>query len=1566
MSDAAPASKIPIPNGGRALPAAPDLTPEAGVRPLPWPPWKGRLGSRNIALGTATAWLITLTIAVLLRALGQSMLSHHPSGAMHFVASAALQAPWTLAVFWTFFGGLGYGAVLLLVCGLAARGSGAPWLADPLGMSVMALILVAIPFDPRLRSLASAALFVFAAFSAAAVSSIAALPFHGAEMLLQWEERWLMRLLQDIVVSAPLLYFSGRYIEQAKSKYLGNLAITHPTERSQIVALLISLLALLGFCVTWIVTANLPVRSAIHSMIKDPAALSALMEAQRSSVMRNGALLALLLGTVCGGAALVLMLFRRYRAELGAEVNRNTEALRRRHLQLAVLQQISESVSRSLDPRAVYQELARSMARLTEGAQVAVYVPDAQDTTTLKLIDKISIRPEQFSHRMRLPIESTLSGQCYRTGQIVMVSSNFPVYIAEGVREQFQAQNLDAFLAVPITGAAGTLAVASVSFDRRYEPDDDEYRLFKLIGRAVGAALERAETHSKARQYAGDLGGLYRFSQQLAAEGEERHILQVAAGAARRLLRSKTAAFFTIDADESYVSILPQESIGTPAPRRVRCSAVDGAPENVVEIGKLIFEINDVGLICESIREVRTIGLSQRGPMGPRLMGGGWKDECVLIVPMQAIGSGGGPGGVLAVTFEVGSSVGLEEAGLAEEIARQTSAALRRARLIQTTQQQAMELRLLEQIGHSISQRLSMVTTLEQIVQNVGKLVAARWASVFVQDTVSHTIRMRATNITLPGAREISIPLSSQSLVVNCLREGHTLVSNDMNADPRANAELNRRFQTASAVCVPLGPVGHRFGVLMVNNSEPGPFSRDEVRRLEQVAQLASAAIERAQIYEEACQRADELILLNEVGHMLVENPMLETTLQRIADLVCRNFQLDGAAFLLLNEGRDALVARGISGKCRRRLRRTAIPLTIADISTEAFRHNHLMVAEDVEKDSRVHPLLRVFLPGARSCVVIPMAGGAASAGPVGVLCVWKTQAHLFHSRDLQRLSGVARLAAASVNRDDLGQALHASQRRLQEVVDGLQAMVVSIDSDGRIMSFNAAAERVSGLNRADVLGKGLAVVANPDPAERRRLGVAIARAFSTEDCSQELTVNWINAQGGQRKIKWTSSFLRGHSLDSGGPVGMVWLGIDVTEQMLLEAQLLQAQKMESVGALAGGMAHDFNNLLGGIIGQCVLARSQTEEGDPLHSALGKIESAAHRGADLTAKLMAFARKSVLQPRAVDIQALIRETTELLSGSLPRRIEIVTEMGANLPKVYGDPTQLQQVLLNLCVNARDAMPNGGRLTIKCQTQRWTDVVPRRANPGQSAIGRSTGVVLEVLDTGTGMSEEVQQHLFEPFFTTKEPGKGTGLGLSVVFGIVRSHAGQINCYSQPGEGTRFVIRLPAALESAGSQVLPAVKSQAELAAVRVPGSAQSSQLQMALPLAGSESILLIDDDAILRDTMRQLLERIGYTVRVAASGVEAMKLLDGSGFIPALVLLDVVMPGLAGPALLKELRKRLHSTPVVLMSGYSADQTVKDLLNSGARELVQKPFTLDTLAGAIRRAVEQSIDTPQAQ
>ncbi|MGC8827222.1 MAG: PAS domain-containing hybrid sensor histidine kinase/response regulator [Anaerolineae bacterium] len=415
---------------------------------------------------------------------------------------------------------------------------------------------------------------------------------------------------------------------------------------------------------------------------------------------------------------------------------------------------------------------------------------------------------------------------------------------------------------------------------------------------------------------------------------------------------------------------------------------------------------------------------------------------------------------------------------------------------------------------------------------------------------------------------------------------------------------------------------------------------------------------------------------------------------------------------------------------------------------------------------------------------------------------------------------------------------------------------------------------------------------------------------------------------------------------DSGHIVGTIGIGIDVTERRRLEEQLQQAQRLEAVGQLAAGIAHDFNSILTAILGNANLARLTAPAS--IQPLLAEIERGARRAAQLTKQLLAFARKSAIYMSPVDVNALVREAVAFLRETIDRRIEISVQLAEGLPLIQADPTQLHQVLVNLILNARDALlplleeahprETAGRpllISIK------TDFVHVEQVPPHSLLNAAPGdyVRITVHDTGIGMDKAVQEHIFEPFFTTKGPGKGTGLGLAIVYGIIAQHKGWINVYSEPGTGTAFRIYLPAA---------PA----------KAPAGAPAPAVTEERP-TGSETILVVDDEDSIRSLLTRSLPAYGYRILTAQDGLEALEIYRRQGSEIDLVLLDLSMPGVSGREVLAQLLEMAPQARVLIASGYAAgSQAVQGLLEAGARGYITKPYQLDELL----RAIRQTLDT----
>jgi signal transduction histidine kinase len=389
----------------------------------------------------------------------------------------------------------------------------------------------------------------------------------------------------------------------------------------------------------------------------------------------------------------------------------------------------------------------------------------------------------------------------------------------------------------------------------------------------------------------------------------------------------------------------------------------------------------------------------------------------------------------------------------------------------------------------------------------------------------------------------------------------------------------------------------------------------------------------------------------------------------------------------------------------------------------------------------------------------------------------------------------------------------------------------------------------------------------------------------------------------------------------------------DRREHKRLERQVLQLQKFEAIGRLAGGIAHDFNNAIGAIMGWAELASQDAQPGSRLQDRLQKIGAQAQRAAGLTSQLLAFARQQVLQRRRINLNSLVEEGTSLLRKVIGEDIDVRVVPAADLRVAVADAVQIDQVLMNLCLNARDAMPKGGRLIIETHNIEFDQEycsLHTYVQPGSY-------VLLTVSDTGMGMDAATIEHIFEPFFTTKEIGKGTGLGLATVFGIVKQHGGFINVYSEPGKGTTFRVYLPS--DSGAAE--PA----------KTEGDGR--------PQKGTETVLLAEDHEGLRELGKETLEALGYHVILAENGAEAVALFKSNAARIDVVVVDVVMPGMSGPDAYAEMSAIRPGLGVVFATGYTAEAASLTRLVEKGASVLQKPYTATSLSKAIRSVLESS-------
>ncbi|MGA7906179.1 MAG: PAS domain S-box protein [Candidatus Sulfotelmatobacter sp.] len=498
-------------------------------------------------------------------------------------------------------------------------------------------------------------------------------------------------------------------------------------------------------------------------------------------------------------------------------------------------------------------------------------------------------------------------------------------------------------------------------------------------------------------------------------------------------------------------------------------------------------------------------------------------------------------------------------------------------------------------------------------------------------------------------------------------------------------------------------------------------------------------------------------------------------------------------------------------------------------------------------------------------------------------------------------------------------------QTRLASIVDSSEDAIIGKTLDGIITSWNKGAERIYGYAAEEVVGKSISIIA---PKDRSDEIPRILERIGRGESMQYFESVRVAKDGRRLNVSLSVSPIRDTEQKI---VGASAIARNITERIRSEEQLRQSQKMEAVGRLAGGLAHDFNNILGILTSCNELVRDRVDAKSEASSYLDTMREAIQRGASLTRQLLAFSRKQVLQPEVLDLNLRLKETSKLLRPLMGDDVEIVIVKRSENAIVEADPGQLDQIVLNLAVNARDAMPQGGKLVLETADVDFDENFAR-AHPPMTA---GKYVMLAVSDTGTGMDEATVPHIFEPFFTTKEAGKGTGLGLATVYGIVKQNGGHIWVYSEPGHGTTFKIHLPSA-------------------EYKIGGSPQA-EAQASPPRRQGTKILLVEDDNIMRRLTRQMLEEHGYAVVEASDGKAALEqvLADSAGI--ELVLTDVVMRSLSGPELVRRLKDSHPKIKALYMSGYTGELIAQPEL-AGGRALLEKPFTRAALLKAVDAAL----------
>ena len=508
--------------------------------------------------------------------------------------------------------------------------------------------------------------------------------------------------------------------------------------------------------------------------------------------------------------------------------------------------------------------------------------------------------------------------------------------------------------------------------------------------------------------------------------------------------------------------------------------------------------------------------------------------------------------------------------------------------------------------------------------------------------------------------------------------------------------------------------------------------------------------------------------------------------------------------------------------------------------------------------------------------------------------------------------------------------ALRDSELRNRALVENTTYAIYLCDENDKLLDVNPALVKMLGYDsQAELLAMNVATGIFWNPEEAAKL---------VAQCKLQGRLDGVDAEWKRKGGKPITVRLSGRAV-SNGPGSLAYLEViaeDVTQRRTLEEQLRQSQKMEAVGRLAGGVAHDFNNLLNLIIGYAALLLDSTAPGDPARNRVEQIDKAAQRAASLTRQLLAFSRKQVLEPKVLNVNSIVEELDKMLRRLIGEHIDLVTVLSPFLGRVKADPSQIEQVIMNLAVNARDAMPRGGKLIIETANVYLDEAYAHK----HAGLQPGPYVMLAVRDVGSGMNQETVSHIFEPFFTTKPKGKGTGLGLAMVYGVVVQSGGHVAVESKVGKGSSFKVYLPRVESVVPAEALPPAEA-----------------------LKGSETILLVEDEEPVRRLASEILQASGYTILEASGGLDALQVCETYSGGIQLMVTDVVMPGMSGRELADELSSVRSEMKVLYVSGYTEDAIGEyGVLEEGVNFL-QKPFRPSDLARKVRDVLDAVRVTP---
>ncbi len=659
-----------------------------------------------------------------------------------------------------------------------------------------------------------------------------------------------------------------------------------------------------------------------------------------------------------------------------------------------------------------------------------------------------------------------------------------------------------------------------------------------------------------------------------------------------------------------------------------------------------------------------------------------------------------------------------------------------------------------------------------------------------------------------------------------------------------------------------------------------------------------------------------ELVALNTVAeainHSIDLNYLLSNALKKVVEVTHTTF-----GWLYVAEGKKLVLKNSVGTDT------TFFNETVHANSDVVPWLQHIQTGktETAPLSSFAHPSIAESIVA--SWVSLPLRAADQFAG---VLILASTIPDFFPEKKLDLISAFSNYISVALNNAHLFERLRQSEQQYADLFEHSPDMYHLVNREGVVISCNQTEVQTLGYSKAELIGHPLSWLY---PNEyRHNVLKTLQAAFEARQEIRDVEEHMMKKDGSVMDVSVNTSLV----YDANNkPVLMRCVVRDITEAKKFEQKILQAQKIDSIGNLAGGVAHDFNNILTSILGSASIMLRRMDIKDKWRPFVEIIETAAKRGSSLTRQLLTFARRSTIEIHPIDLHKILEETIQLFERSVNPNIIVKRNLDSRSAVVSGDEGQIQQAFLNILINARDAMPDGGTVTI--ETDDFDSREERTAQGTNGAASRKY-ISIRFIDTGVGMTHDVQQRIFEPFFTTKEQGKGTGLGLSVVYGVVKSHDGYLTVQSETNRGTIFSVFLPQLPET-----------------VTLKQRKQSPRI-----VGGSESILVVDDEDTVRETITAMLSDLGYVVRSAATGKEALNVLSKQRKFD-LVLLDMTMPDMSGKAVFEKISRMKKSIRVLVSSGYTDEVLGDDSFANNVAGFIQKPYEIAEIAKKVRSVLD---------